>query len=412
MKDGTVAAARLLDALEELQEIPPADLRTALVEACNVVAKALGADKVDAFLYQPHSDSLVAIGSSTQPLSALEKRSGLDVLARANGGRAVWVYDTGKTFHSGRLDLDTEELRGVKSVLGVKSIIGVPIVVAERARGMMLVASQTPELFTADDVRFAETIVRWVGSVVHRAELIEELSRNAVEQGRRAAAEELVTTLAHDLRALISPIAMRLELIRGRERPLPSRDREDAENALVGLERLKRLITDLLDVARIDQGLFQLSLGPVDLVRCARDVARTLATPKHAIQVRAEDEVIVLADPDRLRQCIENLLANAIQHSPVDAPVHVVVATEERDDGPYGRIDVQDQGPGVPPEVLPRIFERFASGKQSKGLGLGLFLAHRIATAHGGELCVETRPGEGARFTLKVPAAADRDVAE
>jgi two-component system OmpR family sensor kinase len=398
---------RLLHVLEGLLAIPAADLETALIDVCNQVAKALDADKVDAFLYHPEKDTLVAIGSSTQPLSALQKSSGLDVLPRSNGGRVVWVFNEGKTFLTGHLEADPEELRGVKTVLKIKSKIGVPITVADRRCGMMMIASLQPEFFTEDDARFAETIVRWVGMVVHRAELVQELSRAAVEQGRRAVAEELVTVLAHDLRGLLAPVAMRLELIRRRNGADASRHREDAEAALRSLGRIKRVIGDLLDVARIDQGLFRVDLGPVNLAGVAEEVASTLRTPAHQIQVEASDEVIVLADPERLRQCLENVLGNAIQHSPHEAPVHVVVGKENQSGGPFGHLKIKDEGPGIPPEILPRIFERFAAGARSSGLGLGLYLAKRIAAAHGGDLIAESPPGRGACFTLTVPLYAE-----
>src|SRR3954453_19627549 len=152
---------RLLQVLEGLLAIPAADLETALIDVCNQVARALDADKVDAFLYHPEKDTLVAIGSSTQPLSALQKRSGLDVLPRSNGGRVVWVFNEGKTFPTGHLDEDPEELRGVKTVLKIKSKIGVPITVAGKPRGMMMIASLKPDFFTAEDGLFAETVVQW-----------------------------------------------------------------------------------------------------------------------------------------------------------------------------------------------------------------------------------------------------------
>ena len=130
-------------------------------------------------------------------------------------------------------------------------------------------------------------------------------------------------------------------------------------------------------------------------------------TPAHQIQVEASDEVIVLADPERLRQCLENVLGNAIQHSPHEAPIHVIVGKENQSGGPFGLLKVKDEGPGIPPEILPRIFERFAAGARSSGLGLGLYLAKRIAAAHGGDLIAESIPGRGACFTLTVPLYAE-----
>src|SRR5689334_18112886 len=93
--------ALLLSTLERLLEIPSADLPTALALACDAVAAAMQADKVDAFLLEPARSSLVAIGTSNQPLSGLQRRSGLDVLPIANGGRVVHVFETRAPFRSG-----------------------------------------------------------------------------------------------------------------------------------------------------------------------------------------------------------------------------------------------------------------------------------------------------------------------
>src|SRR5688500_2493350 len=112
---------RLLDMLERLLEITGADLKLALTHSTDLIADALKADKVDAFLYEPERDWLVALGSSNQPLSALQKKHGLDMLHVANGGRVVHVFQTGKTFVTGRLLEDPEELRGVKEVLKIQS---------------------------------------------------------------------------------------------------------------------------------------------------------------------------------------------------------------------------------------------------------------------------------------------------
>src|SRR5438270_9523023 len=99
---------RLLGMLEKLLEVPSAELETALTHACNAVAEALRADKVDAFLYDESKATLVALGTSTQPLSSLQKKMGLDALPVANGGRVVHVFQTGQTYVTGRLDEDPE----------------------------------------------------------------------------------------------------------------------------------------------------------------------------------------------------------------------------------------------------------------------------------------------------------------
>jgi len=134
--------------------------------------------------------------------------------------------------------------------------------------------------------------------------------------------------------------------------------------------------------------------------------ANALARPDIHVDVRLQStgQVLVLADATRVRQCIDNLIVNAIEQSPEGGTVTVVIATETREKGEYARVEVIDEGPGVRPEVLPEIFERHTTSKATTGgLGLGLFLAKRIAELHGGDLSVESKPGSGARFTLSLP---------
>jgi two-component system, OmpR family, sensor kinase len=398
---------RLLDTLESLLALPSAELTSALTHACDLVAAAVRADKVDAFLYDPPRASLAAIGSSSQPLSALQRSLGLDVLAVANGGRLVGVYENGETFVSGQLEDDEEEVRGIRESLKVRSVVAVPLQVGPERRGVLAVASQQPRFFSAEDVRFIEIVVRWVGMLVHRAELVAEIARNALEHGRRAAAEELVTVLAHDLRAMLNPIGFRLSMMQSRaEEQGRSDDAEDAKAANAGLQRLARMINNILDSARIERGMFYLDRRPVALVRLCRELARLLATPGQPVEVigRSDEELMVEGDRERLSQALENIVSNAIQYSPRNTPVELTLQGESRADGPWVKVVVRDEGPGIATDVLPRIFDRFSSGQRSAGLGLGLYLAKQIAVAHGGSLTVESTMGQGAWFTLELPA--------
>lgn len=400
---------RELHVLEGLLRIPSGGVQATLSHVADLVAAATAADKIDAFLYDQARDSLVAVGTSTQPLSVLQRQLGLDVLQISNGGRVVQVYKTGETFVTGHLQQDAEELKGVKEGLRIQSKVGVPLNIGGQRRGMMMVASLKPDFFTPDDVRFIEAMGRWVGILAHRAELVEHISRNALEQGRRAGAEELVTVLAHDLRNYLQPLHMRLELMRVRaQRDGREEDVRDAEIAGGAVLRLGSLVSDILDVARIDQGVFSLEPALVDLGELVRDTAAMLATPERPVSVTVEQgrAVAVAADAGRLRQCLENIIANAVQKSPAQAAVSVFVTLQkDRPDGPLANVTVVDQGPGIPQELLPHVFDRFVSGKQRQGgLGLGLYLAKRIAAMHGGDLSVESTPGKGARFMLVLPA--------
>jgi two-component system, OmpR family, sensor kinase len=399
----------LVKTLEQLLALPAADLRVSLSQASDIVAAALDADKVDAFLYDESRDSLVALGTSNQPLSALQRKHGLDVLQVSNGGRVVEVFKTGKTFLTGRLQEDPHELPGVKEALGIRSKLGVPLQVADKRRGMMMIASLQPDHFTREHVPFAEALARWVGLLMHRAELVEEIARNAVERGRHASAEELVTVLAHDLRNYISPVELRLRLIRSRaERDARAADVRDVDLALRGVQRLSFMVTDILDVSRIDEGVLSLEVEPVDLGPLLADLASTMATPENGIEVVVSEEATVAADPRRLRQCLENLLSNAVKHSPKGVPVSVRLRRQPHDGGEQARVDIVDQGPGIMPDILPHVFDRFVTGEARRGgTGLGLYLAHRIVVMHRGELRVATTPGEGTCLSLTLPCHPD-----
>lgn len=397
-------STRLLTTLQNLLDIPIAELKSALNHSANVIAEALGADKVDAFLYDESRDSLAVVGISSQPLSNLQKRLGLDVLPLSNGGRVVYVYKTGEVFRTGNLLDDSEELRGIKEGLKIRSKIGIPLDVGGQRRGMIMIASLKPDYFTASDEAFARSVVRWVGSVAHRAELIQDIEREAVEQGRRAAADELVTVLAHDLRNYIAPISYRLYALRhSAETDQRTEDLDHVQGALRGLARLNTVVSDLLDAARIDKGLFDLALAPIDLAVLANEAAAALSTGEQRVRVSATGSIVVMGDVARLRQCLDNMLANAIAHSPKGATVSLFVSDLQKEGDEWGQIEIIDEGPGIPEELLPRIFDRFVSGSGTKsGMGLGLYLAKRIVVAHGGEILVDQNLGKGAKFIVRL----------
>ena len=138
----------------------------------------------------------------------------------------------------------------------------------------------------------------------------------------------------------------------------------------------------------------------VDLVDLARQTVADYATDTQPVEVQTTlDELIVPTDANRLRQVLENLLSNALKVQPPGEPV--VVEVDARP--PWASLAVVDRGPGVSSELASRMFERFARGSASVGLGLGLYLARGIAQAHGGHIDIDSAPGAGARFTVRLP---------
>jgi signal transduction histidine kinase len=394
-----------LHTLERLLDIQPSDLQMAMDEVATLLAEVLGTDKVDAFLHEPETDTLVAVGASRTPMGRHQRAIGLDRQPVANGGRAVEVFQTGEPRVDGRVEDDERELIGVRQRLGVRSQVLVALDVNGARRGTLSAQSAQPDFFGEHDLRFLQAVSRWVGSVVHRAELAERTEAAILEKGRRIAADELVTILAHDLRNYLTPIGARVQLLRRRA----AREHNDANVRDLGIlqqtvDRFAALISELLDVARLDQGLFTLSPQPLDVAALAHELAESFTAPGHtAIRLDTPPELHVIADPARLRQALDNLLANAKQHSPDGVAVTLGAAAELRDGQKWAVITVRDEGPGIEPDLLPRLFDRFAKSERSDGIGLGLHLAQQIAQAHGGALEVNASPGAGTTFHLLLP---------
>jgi GAF domain-containing protein len=207
---------RLLETLQRLLALEAADLPSALRGAADLLGQALGADKVDVFLHDAAGEALVAVGTSDTPMGRRQHALGLGRLPLANGGRTVGVYETGEAYRDGHVEADQGELLGIRRGLGVRSSLGVPLEVAGERRGVLLIASAAPERFDARDAAFLGAVARWVGATAERAGLVERLTAEAAERGRRRAAEELLTVLAHDLRNHLTPLRGRLQLLRRR----------------------------------------------------------------------------------------------------------------------------------------------------------------------------------------------------
>jgi two-component system, OmpR family, sensor kinase len=187
----TVGDDRLFDTLVRLHGIASPELRPALDQAANLVADALDADKVDVFIHEAASDSLVALGTSQTPMGRRQHELGLNRLPLSNGGRSVVVYLTGEPYLQLRTDEDPEELPGIVEGLGVRSGILTPLDVGQQRRGVVQVVSAAPDRFCERDLRFLGAVAGWVGMLTHRAELSEELARQARRQGHRDAGDEV-----------------------------------------------------------------------------------------------------------------------------------------------------------------------------------------------------------------------------
>jgi len=179
-------------------------------------------------------------------------------------------------------------------------------------------------------------------------------------------------------------------------------------------DRLNRLVEDLLNVSRIEAGrAMELVRKPIllpDLVKKVVEVQKSY-TSVHTFVVEAPEECgPIHADPDKVDQILTNLVGNAIKYSPEGGEVRVKIAEEDA----LVRVSVSDQGVGIPPEHLERIFDRFhrVSGKGApgaSGTGIGLFLVKHLVEAHGGTISVQSEVGKGSTFTFTLPKEAPRE---
>jgi signal transduction histidine kinase len=389
----------LLPLLEQLLDLPALELEHTLTGAATAVAHWLECDKVDAFLFDPSRASLVALGTSETPLGDEQKALGLDVLPVANGGRIVFTYQSGQSFLTGHAEQDEHEVVGIVRDLGARSIMNVPLEIGGRRRGVFSVVSTQVERFHDRDLRVLELIARWMSALAQRAELVEKLRDEERLRARTTTAEEIVTVLAHDIRNHLNPLSGRLQLLRLKlhdQEPIPP---SLVDSSLAAIRRMVRITDGLLDLARLDQGLFDLELAPVDVAAVVREAAASFTTASNEVVVTAPPTLLVIGDRERLCQALENVLANGVRHSPKGVPLRVCLEQRVSDIS----VTVEDKGLGIPPDVMPRLFERFVSTRGARGLGLGLYLARRIAEAHGGTLEARSQLGMGAAFTFTLP---------
>jgi PAS domain S-box-containing protein len=211
----------------------------------------------------------------------------------------------------------------------------------------------------------------------------------------------LLHAVSHDLRGPITAILGSALVLEDEDRVLEDDKRAELVRGIAtSARKLNRLVTDLLDLDRLERGIVEPNRRPTDAASLARRVVADLGFDD-VVTVsagRAEADV----DPVQVERILENLLVNARSHTPRGTEVRV----EIRRDSDGLEIDVEDRGPGVPSELREAIFEPFRQGGTGPGLGIGLSLVSRFAALHGGRAWVEDAAGGGARFRVTLPRAA------
>jgi two-component system sensor histidine kinase MtrB len=204
--------------------------------------------------------------------------------------------------------------------------------------------------------------------------------------------------VAHELRTPLTALVNEAALLQRQAAALPPEAAHLTGLLVADVSRLRRLIDDLMEISRLDAGVEAVRVEQVDLAALIKGVVRSRGW-EPTVEVTGE-RPMVGTDRRRLERIIANLVGNAVEHGGGRASVRI------DGDGTETVIDVRDDGPGIAPEFAPRLFDRFSkadTARAAAGSGLGLAIAHENATLLGGSIAVESRPGAGATFTLRLP---------
>ncbi len=262
--------------------------------------------------------------------------------------------------------------------------------------------------------------VRWAADKTNQG--IKHLYRELERQNRElqkldALKSEFVSTVSHELR---TPLAIIREAVAqiadGVHGPVSPVQAQTLALAIRGTDRLSRLVSDLLDLSKIESGKTRLKLEAADLAVCVRDTAQAFKAAaekkKLAFRITAPDTLKGYVDRDKFEQILTNLLSNAVKFTDsgrIDLDLTI--------EGRTAKVVVQDTGIGIAAGDLPRVFSKFEQFSRNratpdKGAGLGLAICKGLAEIHGGSIEASSRPGEGSRFEVRIPLRSAQEAVD
>jgi len=292
---------------------------------------------------------------------------------------------------------DPGQLR-IARELGMRSAMVVPLAARGRTLGALtFVAAESGRRYGAADLAMAEELGRRAGLAVDNARLFQDAQR-AVR-----ARDEVLAVVSHDLKNPLESVLLSASLLLRSPDPDVRRYAAAVQRSAA---RMDRLIRELLDLSRMDAGRFQVELRPEPLEPLVEEALAILApvAQERGVSLAVAGGPLsgpVPCDRERILQVLSNLLGNALAFARRGGHIDVGLSLGEHE----AQVTVHDDGPGISPEDLPHVFERFSKSR-SGGTGLGLAIVKGIVDAHGGRVRVVSRPGEGATFAFTLPRDA------
>ncbi|MGD8730865.1 MAG: ATP-binding protein [Anaerolineales bacterium] len=286
-----------------------------------------------------------------------------------------------------------------------RDYLGLPLLVSGRTVGSLVFGRFGGPSYPPEHIRLAEFVAWHVGQLLENRRLSRRIANLEAQRELTRMQDEFISTISHELRTPLGFIKGYVTTLLREDTTWDAERREEFLQIIDDeADRLRELIDNLLDSSRLESGTLSMTLEPTKIAPVVRASVHRIKGVHPDIEIEMdlpEDLPILPIDTTRIAQVIDNFLNNASKYASGSAVKVIARATDDS-----LRITVQDEGPGIPAEHRPHLFERFyrvPSESTTRGTGLGLYISQKIIEAHGGEIGVESTMGEGTSFYFDLP---------
>jgi K+-sensing histidine kinase KdpD len=286
-----------------------------------------------------------------------------------------------------------------------RDYLGLPLLVSGRTVGSLVFGRFGGPSYPPEHIRLAEFVAWHVGQLLENRRLSRRIANLEAQRELTRMQDEFISTISHELRTPLGFIKGYVTTLLREDTTWDAERREEFLQIIDDeADRLRELIDNLLDSSRLESGTLSMTLEPTKIAPVVRASVHRIKGVHPDIEIEMdlpEDLPILPIDTTRIAQVIDNFLNNASKYASGSAVKVIARATDDS-----LRITVQDEGPGIPAEHRPHLFERFyrvPSASTTRGTGLGLYISQKIIEAHGGEIGVESTMGEGTSFYFDLP---------
>jgi two-component system phosphate regulon sensor histidine kinase PhoR len=366
------------------------DLRALLQRIVDAARELTQSEAASLLLHDPKSN-LLHFEAATEPIEIDITK----IFVPVENSIAGQIFQDRKPLSVNNASDDNRLFREVDDLTQFQthSIMGVPLMVKNRAVGVIEVINKLDGDFNQDDIQLLEFLAAQAAIAIENTRLFQQ--------------SDLIAEIVHELRTPLNALVAAAHLLR---RPELNREQQEQLSETISNEvnRLNEMATDFLEFSRLESGRVQLQLESIDLaglIRECSEVIRPQALSDNLeLSMKLDSNLpVIQGDRNRLKRLLLNLLTNAIKYNQPEGTI-TVQASESSD---YIHLQIHDDGIGIPEDLLPNIFERFYRAPRAEGrvggTGLGLAIAKRITQSHGGEIWVESKVGQGSVFHVKLP---------